>query len=134
MTLTSLISSISGARSAILTGLAVAGLCLPLGFCAGHRTASAKYEAARVLASAKAIEIDAHSKETASAERVQDVLAISKKEEELIDAIQSVPDTAPDRVRVALGCQRLRQAGTSEAALPVVCRPGSRDGAQAPTD
>jgi hypothetical protein len=123
MTFNSLISSISGARSAIVTGLAVAGPCLLLGYCTGFKSASTRYEAARTLANAKAQELDAGARDHAAADRVRDALAVNHHEEDLIDAISTVPDDRPDRVRVALGCQRLRAQGSAEADLPAICRP-----------
>lgn len=114
---------ISSVRGAAITGLAVAGLCLPLGYCTGMKTERARAEAARSLANAKALELDAHAATAAAEDRVKDVLTIERKEQELIDAIADVDDDQPDRVRVALGCQRLRAQGTGEADLPAICRP-----------
>jgi|GEM_PF-1261960 len=131
MILKTLWESISGARNAILASLAVAGLCLPLGYCTGFKSASARYAAERALANAKALELDAHASDQAAAERVADAITITAHEEELLDAISTVPDDAPDRVRVALGCQRLRQAGTGETDLPAICRPESGERGQA---
>lgn len=73
---------------------------------------------------------DAAAKERASVERQADGVKVAAQTKELTDAIKTVPDTQPDAVRVALGCQRLRAAGrTADADLPAVCRSG--DGAQA---
>ena len=116
------IAALAGARQAIIAGLAVAGLCLPLGYCAGTRGAEARCDAARALANLKAGEIDARAKDAAAAARVTDALAVERHEQELIDAISALPDDRPDAVRVALGCQRLRAQGTPEAQLPPVCR------------
>lgn len=114
---------IVGAKTAIITGLCVAAVCLPLGYCKGERAATAKWDAARSLANTKALEIDGTSKEAAAGERVADALAVERNEEELLDAIATVEDTVPDASRVALGCQRLRTQGTAEADLPAICRP-----------
>jgi hypothetical protein len=116
-------AAVSGARSAIAASLCVAGLCLPLGYCTGFKSASSRCSAERALASTKALEIDAHARDAADQARFADVIAISTHEQDLVDAISTVPDSAPDRVRVALGCQRLRAQGTVEADLPAVCRP-----------
>jgi hypothetical protein len=68
---------------------------------------------------------DAALKEVAAVERQADTAAIAASEKELVNAIAEVPDTAPDHVRVRLGCERLRQrAGGLDADLPAVCRPG----------
>jgi hypothetical protein len=129
-TLNSLISSISGAWSVIagawrsvVACVAVAGLCLVLGHCEGVSSERARNDAARALANTKALELDAGAQTKASADRVRDALAVNHHEEELIDAISTVPDDRPDRVRVALGCQRLRAQGSAEADLPAICRP-----------
>lgn len=114
--------AISAARNAILTGMAVAGLCLPLGYCAGQRAEKARNEAARALANIEALQVEGAAAEKAAADRVEDALAVERHEQELIDAISKVPDGPPDDVRVALGCQRLRAQGTAAADLPEICR------------
>jgi hypothetical protein len=71
------------------------------------------------------LRVDAGLKETAAEERQADTAAIAAAEKDLVDEIQSIPDTQPDAVRVALGCARLRRAGGVDADLPAVCRPGT---------
>ncbi|MGL5735489.1 MAG: hypothetical protein ACRCYS_11535 [Beijerinckiaceae bacterium] len=68
------------------------------------------------------LKVDAAAKENAARDRVIETAAVAASEKVLIDAIQTVPDSAPDPVRVALGCQRLRSQGTPDANLPGVCR------------
>lgn len=116
-------ASVRAARAAILSAVVAGGLCLPLGYCEGRKSEKARCEASRALANTKALELDAHAGAAAAEDRVKDALAVHEKEEGLLDAIATVDDTQPDRVRVALGCQRLRQQGTSEADLPGICRP-----------
>lgn len=123
MTLSDIFGAVKAAKAALISGVSVAAICLPLAYCTGSRSATARCDAARAIANTKAEENDAHAKDNAAVDRVQDALAIQKHEEELTDAISSVPDDKPDRVRVALGCQRLRSQGTVEADLPAVCRP-----------
>ncbi len=118
-----LVGMLSRVREVAITGLAMAGLCLPLGYCTGVKTERARSEAARALANAKALELDAHAGVAAAEDRVKDALTVERHEKELIDAIADIADDQPDRVRVALGCQRLRAQGTGEADLPAICRP-----------
>lgn len=56
--------------------------------------------------------------------RLTDAIAVNRQEQELRDAIASTPDSAPDAVRIALGCARLRANGRDTASLPTVCRTG----------
>lgn len=114
-------ASIVAAKTAIITGLIVFGLTLPLGYCKGQSDANSRHAAERLLANTKALQIDAAAGTQASEERVADALAINETEEELLDAIADIPDEAPDAVRVRLGCQRLRAQGTSPADIPAVC-------------
>ena len=102
-----------------------------LGQCSGARSANAKNQAARAVANVAIVQQDGSAKEVAAAERVADTVLIDAKHKELLDAIQSAPDSAPDASRVAFGCQRLRQSGRDEASLPLVCR--SEGGVQAGT-
>ena len=74
---------------------------------------------------------DAELKEIAASERSADEKAVAQTEKELIDVIQSIPDTSPDAVRVAVGCERLRQSGYIDAHLPAACRFGSGAEAEA---
>lgn len=85
-----------------------------------------RVERDRAKAEVTLLKVDAAAKEKAAQERVVETAAVAANERKLVDAIQSVPDTAPDPVRVALGCQRLRGQGTADAVLPAVCRPGER--------
>jgi hypothetical protein len=85
----------------------------------------AKADLAQADARIVLLEADAALKETAAEERQADTAATVKLEKELVDAIASVPDTQPDTVRIALGCERLRRAGRLYTDLPLVCRPGT---------
>jgi hypothetical protein len=120
-----------GPVGALVTGAAVAALCLPLGYCAGQDAARSRAAAERSAANVEALNTARSADEAAGVARVNDALKGAAQQEELLDAIQTVPDVAPDDVRVALGCKRLRAAGTPATAIPAVCGPTGGDGAQA---
>lgn len=100
-----------------------------LGECRGERIADARNDAARAIANVESVKKDGNAKEIAANERLTDQTLNDQHKKELLDAIQSAPDSAPDASRVAFGCQRLRNAGRNEASLPFVCR--STGGGQA---
>lgn len=100
-----------------------AALTAPLAYCKGEKAAQAQAAAARAEANVEAMKTNAAATEQAAEERLADAVTVTKQEEELIDAIQSTPDSAPDAVRVALGCQRLRAQGADPATLPAACGP-----------
>jgi hypothetical protein len=100
-----------------------------LGRCDGARREAARQEAVRATAVVEAMGRNAAAHAQASDARSADSAAFVRHKKELIDAIQAIPDTHPDPVRVALGCQRLRAQGRRDADLPAVCR--SQGGAQA---
>jgi hypothetical protein len=96
-----------------------------LGQCDGKHSERARNDAARAAANVETIQKDGNAKEIAANERLTDQALNDEHKKELLDAIQSAPDSAPDASRVAFGCQRLRAAGRDEASLPSVCRPES---------
>ena len=104
---------------------------LTLGYLKGSATARAKADAERAAANVVAITTARNADEVAAVERVDAALTIAEQKEDLTDAIASTPDTAPDAVRVALGCERLRQAGTLDADLPAPCGREGAGGAEA---
>lgn len=130
-TLTSIWTGITGAKTAIVTGLACIALCLPVGYCRGYEAARDKAEAEAALANVTALQRARTADEAAATERVADALSNAKHESELTDAIADTPDTAPDPIRVQLGCERLRASGRAEADLPTPCRSASGGGTQA---
>lgn len=91
----------------------------------------ARSELSQANAELALLRTDAELKEIAASERSADEKAVAQTEKELIDVIQSIPDTRPDAVRVAVGCERLRQAGYIDAHLPAACRFGSGGEAEA---
>jgi hypothetical protein len=101
--------------------IAVASLSFLLGQCDGRKSERARSDAARAEANVQAMKTNQVATEKAAEQRVKDATTVAAQEEELIDAIQTVPDTAPDAVRVRLGCERLRKQGTNTADIPA-CR------------
>lgn len=126
MMLADLIDPIAKARSAIITGALCVAVCLPVGYCSGYQAMRNKATAERALANVEATKRAATASEAAGVEHVADALAIAEHEGKLTDAILETPDTAPDAVRVQLGCERLRTQGTADADLPAPCRPARR--------
>lgn len=108
-----------------LVGFVIAApLFFLLGQCDGRKSARAQADAARAEANVEAMKTNAGASEKAAEERVRDAATVTKQEEGLIDAIQDTPDTAPDAVRVRLGCERLRAQGADPATLPPACGSG----------
>lgn len=101
--------------------LLAAPLFFLLGTCDGRKTERKIQAAARAEANVQAMKINQKATDQAAAERVNDATTVAANEEVLLDAIQSTPDTAPDAVRVKLGCERLRAQGTDISSLPA-CR------------
>lgn len=105
-----------------LVGAAIAApLCFLVGQCDGKRSERAVAAAARAEANVEAVKRDQGATDKAADERVADAAAVTANEKGLVNAIATTPDTAPDAVRVRLGCERLRQQGTDIAAIPA-CR------------
>lgn len=111
-------------KSPVMRMAALGLACLTLGYCQGKEAAERKFEAARVLANVTTLKVDGASKEVAANERRVDDNLVNAHKEELLDAIADIPATVPDPVRVALGCKRLRDAGTSESVIPAECGSG----------
>lgn len=101
----------------------VAVVCLPLGYCKGMQHANQRRDAELALANKVAQDRAITVADQAANERVADAIAEAREERKLTDAIADTPDTAPDAVRVQLGCQRLRSQGTADADLPAGCGP-----------
>lgn len=99
-------------------------LCWPVASCQGRKDGRLEMQAAIERANTQALQQKARADELAAERRITDVIAVNRQEQELRNAIADTPDSAPDAVRIRLGCERLRAAGTSAAALPAACRPG----------
>lgn len=99
-------------------------LCFPLAQCRGEKIGQQKAALALERANRQFLEQKARADELAADQRLTDTIAVNRQEQELRDAIASTPDSAPDAVRIRLGCARLRAAGSSAADLPAVCRSG----------
>lgn len=97
-------------------------IAFPLGQCSGDARATKRHEAANAASQVNALNEDAQAKETAAAERLNDAADVAAMKERLSDAVAALPDHVPSPRRIALGCQRLREAGTRDADLPVECR------------
>ena len=92
----------------------------------GVRDRDAHWKAEIDAANKAHLEQKARADQLAADQRLTDTIAVNRQEQELRDAIASTPDTAPDAVRIRLGCERLRRShGAGSAALPAVCRSGS---------
>jgi len=64
-----------------------------------------------------ALTVELTAKETASRERQDDTDAVAQIKEQLTDAIKDMPaGKAPSPAAVAVGCERLRQAGRTASA------------------
>lgn len=121
MTLTDIIPAIRSARAAIITGIAVAALCVPLSYCQGLSAGKARAKAAVAIATVEALKVDGDAKDVAAIERRNDDAAVAARKEELTDAVANLPDEMPSARRVARACVQLRQQGTDTADLPA-CR------------
>lgn len=122
--LSGIVQKVVGVAGAVLVYGAVLAAAFMLGQCDGRRTERARQDALRAKENVEALTRDAAAKDKADVQREADTKAVDENQEDLINAIQTVPDTHPDAVRVALGCERLRKQGAAEADLPSVCRSG----------
>lgn len=93
-------------------------LIFPLAQCSGKRIGRQEMQSAIDRANVQALREKARADELAAQQRLTDTIAVSRQEEDLRDAIASTPDSAPDATRIALGCQRLRAAGTDTSRIP----------------
>lgn len=134
MILDSVFPAIASARSAIITGVVCAGVCLPLGYCRGYDAAKDKARAELAIANVAVQNQDKTASDAAATERVTDAIAQAKQQTELSDAVAAIPDSVPDASRVALGCARLRANGRAETSLPAACGYRGGVGSEAATD
>lgn len=100
-----------------------------LGECDGRSVGRGQMQHAIDTANTKALQQQQRADTLASAQRITDALAVNHSTEVLRNAIASTPDTAPDAVRVQLGCARLRASGQDTTHIAACGRPGG--GAQA---
>lgn len=110
-------------------GLAVIAAVLlsyNVGSCQGRRDGRQQMQSAIDQANARALQEKARADDLAANQRITDTIAVNRQEGALRDAIASTPDTQPDPVRIALGCQRLRAAGTDTARIPACSGSGGR--------
>lgn len=98
----------------------VAGALL-LAYCAGKDAGGDEADKKRAEANTKILTKDAGIKERRDVERRDDVVRDRTEQKELDDARDNAENDADRRRRRA--CAIMRQQGTSEADLPVKCRP-----------
>lgn len=108
---------------AALGFILAAPLFFMLGQCDGKKIGRQQMRTAIAEANTRFLDQKARADALAADRRLDDTITVNRHEQELRNAIASTPDSAPDAARIALGCARLRANGTSEAAIPTVCRP-----------
>lgn len=108
----------------ILAAVAAVLLSYQVGSCDGYRSGKAAMQAALDRANVAALQQKARADDLAATQRLTDTIAVNRQEQELRNAISTTPDTAPDAVRIRLGCERLRASGANSGGLPAVCRSG----------
>lgn len=99
--------------------IAILAAFLIFGAYCSHRAAESERDR-QASAEAKIERKAAGARETAASERATETDTINNREKDLSNAVQSLPDAAPSRRRLALACDRLRQQGSD---LPADCRP-----------
>lgn len=100
-----------------------------LGECDGRKVGREQMQHAIDEANTKALAAQHRADTLAANQRLTDALTVNHQTEVLRNAIASTPDTAPDAVRIALGCARLRASGQDTAHIAACGRP--RGGVQA---
>lgn len=101
-----------------LAVIAVAGLCLTLGYCKGERDGKASMRLALERANVEALQQKARADDLAAAQRLRDQRATDDLERNLADAVANIPDEVPTARRLARACAQLRAQGVDTAALP----------------
>lgn len=104
---------------------ALVGLLVLLAYCTtqARQDERAKAQREHAEAYARALERETAAKENAARERVTDFQNNTTLAKERADATAAIPDTRPSDLRIARGCQRLREQGLRTADLPFSCRP-----------
>ncbi|RAK68838.1 hypothetical protein [Phenylobacterium kunshanense] len=98
-----------------------AALALPVGQCQGASAERARQAAREADAALREAVKDAAIKERLAADRLENTLTIHQQSKERTDAIQAGPDDHVSAAQRRLNCQRLRDAGFSEAKLAGRC-------------
>ena len=107
----------------LVVALLVAGITYPLARCSGEKSERARQTLLLEKANRLYLEQKARADTLAANQRLTDLIAVQQRERDLRDAIASTPDSAPDAVRIQLGCQRLRAAGRDTSGIPACSRP-----------
>lgn len=89
-------------------------LCAGLKACYDNRVISHH----EVEVKAEVLEQTQTSNDAAAEQRADDTVKNTHAQEARKNAIRKVPDEAPSKPAVALGCERLRQSGYDTASLP----------------
>lgn len=105
----------------VMIGMLAAIGLLVFVYVKGRSDNARKVAAARAVAVAEAVTLDARADSKSADMRLQDAATVAALREELTDAVSQVDDTVPDPAAVALGCQRLRNSGADVSRLPA-CR------------
>ena len=107
----------------LVVALLVAGITYPLAKCNGEKAERVRQQALLEKANRQYLEQKARADTLAANQRLTDLIAVQQRERDLRDAIASTPDSAPDAVRIRLGCERLRAAGRDTSGIPACSRP-----------
>lgn len=121
-----LIEWVTGNLSLVLGGIALLAAVASLSYCQGRSDGRLAADNARLQANVEAQARDAVAASQAADERLDDTIEVRNLEEELRDAIEDIPDSVPDLTAIALGCERLRRAGTDTTTIPACSRPEGR--------
>ena len=112
-------------RTFTLTGwllIAVAVLALlTLGYCTYDANSDARAARERAQANVETYRAETAARDGAASERLSDAQSNADLERSLTHATAHLPDAVPSDRRIALHCERMRQAGTDTAAVPT-CR------------
>ena len=101
-----------------LGAVLVFGPAFLLGQCSGAGNERDRLEAARAVTVIETLKEDGAAREVSAGERLADASAVAENREDLINAVQDLPDGLPSARRVALACERMRQQGVDLADVP----------------
>ena len=112
-------------RGFTLTGWLVIVLLIvlvtSLSYCAYDANRDARAARERAQANGATYRAETASRDEAGSERLSDAQSNADLNQDLTHATAHLPDAVPSDRRIALHCQRMRQAGTDTAAVPA-CR------------
>lgn len=108
-----LLSTLTAAKSSILTGLAVAAICTPLGFCTGQKAERSAWQAKIARIEAESAEKQRVADKAVFDARAKDAAQIIAERTEVDHALQNLPDATPSARQHARGCLQLVRQGTA---------------------